>query len=71
MDVQAASAHRSTAVTDGNLATVAFVAGGVLIAGGAFLALTGGAHDGPKADGIAVVPSVGPQGAALLLQGGF
>ncbi|HXI60924.1 MAG TPA: hypothetical protein VNO55_32915 [Polyangia bacterium] len=70
-DVQAASAHRSTAVSDGNLSTVAFVAGGVLLAGGAFLAFTGGAHDGPKADGVAVVPSVGPQGAALLLQGGF
>jgi hypothetical protein len=70
-NVDDASTHRSKAVSDGNLSTAAFVAGGVLIAGGAFLALTGGAHDEPKAHRMAVVPGVGRQGVALLVQGGF
>jgi hypothetical protein len=70
-NVDDASAHRSKAISDGSLSTGAFVAGGVLIAGGAFLYLTGGPHDEAKTDRLAVVPGVGRQGAGLLLQGAF
>ncbi len=47
---------------------IAFIAGGVLVATGAVLYLTGGSKGG---DSVALVPSVGPSAAAANLMGRF
>jgi hypothetical protein len=71
---QALSDH-STASTDGTISTVAFVAGGVLLVGGAVLFFT---SPSPSASataatsvGVSVAPSVGPGGGGLSLRGAF
>jgi len=66
---QAASDH-STAQTDGAISTVAFIAGGALLAGGAVLFLAGGRSSEPST-GLVVVPGVAPGGGALLIRGAF
>jgi hypothetical protein len=68
---QAASDH-STWSTDGTVSTVAFVAGGLLVAGGATLFFTAG--DGPvrsSGTGLVVAPSLGPGAAGMLIRGEF
>jgi hypothetical protein len=68
---QAASDH-STWTTDGTISTIAFIAGGALLAGGTVLFFT--AHPGteqPAATGLVVVPGVGPGGGGILLKGAF
>jgi hypothetical protein len=64
---QAVSDH-STATTDGTISTVAFVAGGALLAAGVTLFLTGGRSSEKTSGGLVVTPSVGPGTAALSLQ---
>jgi hypothetical protein len=64
---QALSDH-STATTDGTLSTVAFIAGGALLAAGVTLFLTGGRSSERTSGGLVVTPSVGPGTAALSLQ---
>jgi len=65
----AAAAHSSWA-TDGAISTAAFVAGGVLVASGVGLLLSGHRSFGP-ATGLVLTPSVRHGGGSLLLQGKF
>jgi hypothetical protein len=59
-------------MTDSMIATVAFVAGGVLLAGGAALFFTARPGSGQStARGMRLVPSVGPGGTGMLLRGAF
>ena len=57
------------AATAGTISTVAFVAGGALLAGGAVLFLTGGPAK-PK-DSIVVGPSADNGGAGVWMRGTF
>lgn len=54
---------------DANLATVAFIAGGVLVAGGAALFFTAPKHS--PTSGLHVVPSVGARSGGMLVEGRF
>jgi len=67
------TSDHDTAENDGALSTVAFVAGGALVAAGVFLYLTGGPDDRPAnaATGIAIEPTLGPGHAGFALSGGF
>jgi hypothetical protein len=67
------TSDHDTAETDGAISTVAFVAGGALVAAGLFLYLTGGPSDGQASTttGIAVEPTLGPGHAGFSLSGGF
>jgi hypothetical protein len=53
-----------TAISQAMVSTVGFIAGGVLLAGGAVLYLTA-----PTSDSIAVAPAVGTNGAGLTVRG--
>ncbi|MGH7269036.1 MAG: hypothetical protein ACREJ3_01285, partial [Polyangiaceae bacterium] len=67
----ASSAH-SGGETDGTVSTVAFIAGGALLAGGAALFLTAHSHEHPASTmGLVVVPGIAPGGAALWARGEF
>ena len=68
-DYAQASSERSSAFSDGTVSTIAFIAGGALVAGGLALFFT--AHSAPQATGLLVVPSVGPESAGVLLRGEF
>jgi hypothetical protein len=70
MDVPSGQSHRSTAEGDATVSTVAFIAGGVLLATGAVLFLTAG-HEKSAATAVVVAPSLGPRQAALVLAGAF
>jgi hypothetical protein len=63
----------STALTDGTLSTVGFVAGGVLLAGAAvyYFVLARPSREAPTTSRLLVAPSVGPGGGGILLQGAF
>ena len=61
----------SAALTDGTIATVAFVAGGALLVAGAAMYLLGGHRSEPATTGLLVAPSVGPSSAGVLLRGAF
>lgn len=67
LDVSSANADRSTALSDSTLSAVGFVAGGVLLAGGAVLFLTGGRHHEASGATLVVTPtlSAGQAGAAI------
>lgn len=65
----AALSDHSSGVTDGAVSTIGFVAGGVLLAGGAVLLFTGGSKSGTTA--MQIVPSVGRGGGGMFLQGEF
>ena len=69
---QAASDH-STWTTDGTISTIAFIAGGALLVGGAVVFLTAGhaRTEQPAATGLMLVPSAGPGGGGMLLKGEF
>jgi hypothetical protein len=68
---QAASEHSSGA-TDATISTVAFIAGGAFVATGVVLFLTA-IHREPQLPtvGFTLTPIAGPDGAGLLLRGGF
>ncbi|HEY5243220.1 MAG TPA: hypothetical protein VIJ22_17190 [Polyangiaceae bacterium] len=68
-DPASATSYRNTTLTDGTLSTVAFIAGGVLLAGGAVLFLTGG--HGETGTGVALAPSVGPGQGGIAVLGAF
>jgi hypothetical protein len=55
--------------TDGTVSTVAWVAGGVLVAGGLALFFTASSGQAPDKAGVAVVPSVGRSEAGLRMTG--
>jgi hypothetical protein len=68
---QALSDH-STAVTDGTISTVAFIAGGALLAAGAFLFYTAPQAGSPRpAARLIVAPSVGPAAGGFSLRAEF
>ena len=67
---QGATDH-SNALTDGTISTVAFVAGGALLVGGAVLFFTAPASSRQPTTGLVVAPSVGPGGGGVLLRGDF
>jgi hypothetical protein len=70
-DVSSANSYKSMTTTDGTLSTAAFIAGGVLIAGGALLFFTGA----PQASGtqatLAVAPALAPGQAGIGMTGSF
>jgi hypothetical protein len=59
------------AASAGNLSTAGFVAGGVLVAAGAFVFLTGGAKAPAQKKGLVVSPSVGLRTAGVALGASF
>jgi hypothetical protein len=68
----AALADHSDGMTDSTISTVAFIAGGVFLAGGAALFFTeGSAPRPPAAAGMLLLPGVGPGGGGMLLRGEF
>jgi hypothetical protein len=67
---QAATDH-SNGQTDRTISTIGFIAGGVLLAGGAALFFTAGHPSDSPAASVAVAPSVGPGGGGLLFTGRF
>ncbi len=67
-DAQGYASH-SDAVSDGNISTVAFIAGGALVAAGAVLWIT--APKSHPASGWRVTPRVGVGEAGLSLEGGW
>jgi hypothetical protein len=67
----AATADRSSAETDGTISTIAFIAGGVLVAGGVTLFLTSGRHEGNATPKVAIAPAIGPELRGLTLTGAF
>ena len=70
-DVSAADSDHDTAVSNGTLATVSFVTGGVLLVTGVVLLATGGGHAAPASPtaGLTWIPTFGPGGAGV--QGAF
>jgi hypothetical protein len=70
-NVSSADSYRSTTSTDGGLATVGFIAGGVLLAGGAVLFLTGGHHEAATAARVTVAPTFGRGQGGFAVTGGF
>jgi hypothetical protein len=68
-ETDAKSAHNA-ATTDGLISDIGFIAGGVLVAGGAVLFFTGGPKAGATT-GLYMVPSVGHEGGGLTFGGAF
>jgi hypothetical protein len=62
----AGAAARNDARSYADVSTIAFVAGGVLLAGGVAAWLLA-----PRSDAVTVVPSAGPTGAGFILRGAF
>jgi hypothetical protein len=58
-------------MTDGTISTVAFIAGGALLVGGAVLFFTAHPSSQQPATGVLFTPSVGPGGGGVLLTGAF
>jgi hypothetical protein len=67
---QALSDHSSVSM-DGTISTVAFIAGGVLVAAGAVLFFTGAPPSPAPASGLVVLPSGGPGSASITMRGAF
>jgi|HubBroStandDraft_1064217.scaffolds.fasta_scaffold25508_2 hypothetical protein len=70
-NVPSGSSYRSTTETDGTVSTVGFIAGGLMVATGAVLFLTGRHHEGAPAAGVTLAPTVGPRFASVTLDGAF
>jgi hypothetical protein len=70
-DMSAVSSDRSSAETRGAISTVAFIAGGVLAAGGLTLFLTGGHHERNATPVVAVAPAAAPGLAGVAIRGAF
>ena len=65
------TSEQNTAKTDGTISTVAFIAGGAILAAGTVVFLWGG-HGGEDTPAqVALTPSFGPGQAGLVLRGGF
>ena len=69
-NVSSGTAYHGTAVTDGTISTVGFVAGGALVAAGVVLVLTGG-HSASPTTGFVLTPSVGSSFGGLSMSGAF
>jgi hypothetical protein len=69
-NVPSGLSYRSTAESDATVSTVAFIAGGVLVATGAVLFLTAHREKTP-ATGFIVGPNLGPRYAELVMRGAF
>jgi hypothetical protein len=68
----AAASDHTNAQTDGTISTIAFVAGGALLVGGAVLwFLPSHSAEPATAASLVVAPAVGPGGLGLSLRGGF
>jgi hypothetical protein len=62
----------STAVTDGTISEIGFIAGGALLVGGAVMFLVGGSSPQPApAVGMSFTPSAAPGGGGVLVRGEF
>jgi hypothetical protein len=70
-DVSSANSYKSTTNTDGTISTVAFIAGGVLVAGGALLFFTGGGHETGHAASFWVSPTAAPGQGGAVVRGTF
>jgi hypothetical protein len=68
-----ATSDRGVSLTDATASSVAFVAGGALVAGGAVLFFLGGssANGSGPATGVRLVPGLAPGAASLALRGAF
>ena len=62
-------AHHDTAVTDGMISTVSFIAGGALLAGGAVLFFSARRTEASPSKSISIVPTAGYRQAGLALTG--
>jgi hypothetical protein len=71
LDAPRANALRSDAMSAGAISTTAFVTGGALIAGGAFLYLMRGEHKEAEAKEIAVGAAVDPGKVGVVVRGVF
>jgi hypothetical protein len=69
----AAASDHSTAVTDSTVSTISFIAGPVLLAGGALLLFTAprASHSREESAGLLVTPTAGPGGGGVTLSGRF
>jgi hypothetical protein len=65
------TSDHSAAETDGTISTVAFVAGGALLATGVALFVTGASHEHTGRPTAVLAPAVGPGQAGLSLGGSF
>jgi hypothetical protein len=70
-DVSSANSYKSTTNTDGTISTVAFIAGGVLVAGGALLFFTAGGHESGHAASFWVTPTAAPGQGGAVVRGSF
>jgi hypothetical protein len=70
-DPGSANSYKSTTNTDGTVSTVAFVAGGALLAAGGVLFLLGGKREAPTTTAISVVPAIGQSQQGFLVRGTF
>ncbi|HEX3697896.1 MAG TPA: hypothetical protein VH374_21160 [Polyangia bacterium] len=70
-DAASANTHRSQGLSEATVSTTAFVAGAALIAGGAFLYLTGGERSESKTNGVAVSAAVDAGRVGIVLLGTF
>jgi len=70
-DVANGSAHHDTAVTNGTISTVSFIAGGALLAGGAVLFFSARRTEPSASKSISIVPTAGYGHGGLALTGAF
>ncbi len=70
-DPSTVSSDRSTAQKDGTVSTVAFIAGGALVATGLVVFLTGSHRESSPAATVALAPALGPGRAGFALSGAF
>jgi hypothetical protein len=70
-NVSDANTNRSEALTDATVSTAAFIAGGVLIAGGAVLYVTGRSHQEKMSEGLALAPDIKSGSLGAMLRGSF
>jgi hypothetical protein len=66
-----AESDHSTLETDGTVSTVAFIAGGVLVAAGAVIFFTAANASPPAASGLVVEPTFGRSGGGLSVRAAF
>ena len=67
-----AASDRKTGLTDAAISTVAFIAGGALLAvGGVFFFAGANSAEPAKSTGLVVTPSMGPGGGGMVLSGRF
>jgi hypothetical protein len=71
LDAPRANSHRSQSLSDGSVSTVAFLAGGALIAGGALLYLTGGESPAKRPEGLVLGATVDSGRTGIVLRGVF